>query len=172
MAHTGIRLIPALTLALGLGTFYGSMPAHASSTHSSPAHRDGCHRWHSCPSDTGSYVCGDLGYTSECPGMQPLFVAFGQLGDSVQPHQKQHLYIYSEDKARCRVRVTYPDGRIDQSASLRSLKTVSHGSAAWQWTVATDSYGSGTVAASCTLGKHSNTATESFEIVNLSLSQG
>lgn len=33
------------------------------------AHRDGCHRWHSCPSDSGSYVCGDLGYTSECPGV-------------------------------------------------------------------------------------------------------
>lgn len=32
------------------------------------AHRDGCHRWHSCPSDTGSYVCGDLGYTTECGG--------------------------------------------------------------------------------------------------------
>lgn len=31
------------------------------------AHRSGCHRWHSCPSDTGSYVCGDLGYTSDCP---------------------------------------------------------------------------------------------------------
>ncbi len=31
------------------------------------AHRSGCHRWHSCPSDTGSYVCGDLGYTSQCP---------------------------------------------------------------------------------------------------------
>lgn len=31
------------------------------------AHRDGCHRWHSCPSDSGSYVCGDLGYTSGCP---------------------------------------------------------------------------------------------------------
>lgn len=30
------------------------------------AHRSGCHRWHSCPSDTGSYTCGDLGYTSEC----------------------------------------------------------------------------------------------------------
>ena len=26
------------------------------------AHQDGCHRWHSCPSDTGSYICGDLGY--------------------------------------------------------------------------------------------------------------
>src|SRR5207253_526843 len=31
------------------------------------AHRSGCHRWHSCPSDNGSYVCGDLGYYSECP---------------------------------------------------------------------------------------------------------
>lgn len=35
------------------------------------AHRDGCHRWHSCPSDSGSYVCGDLGYYSECPGGRP-----------------------------------------------------------------------------------------------------
>jgi hypothetical protein len=31
------------------------------------AHQSGCHRWHSCLSDTGSYVCGDLGYTSGCP---------------------------------------------------------------------------------------------------------
>ncbi len=31
------------------------------------AHRNGCHRWHSCPSDTGSYVCGDLGYDTYCP---------------------------------------------------------------------------------------------------------
>jgi hypothetical protein len=30
------------------------------------AHRDGCHAAHSCPSDTGSYVCGDLGNSSEC----------------------------------------------------------------------------------------------------------
>jgi Excalibur calcium-binding domain len=30
------------------------------------AHQSGCHRWHSCPSDTGSYVCGDLGYDSQC----------------------------------------------------------------------------------------------------------
>lgn len=31
------------------------------------AHRDGCHRWHSCPSDTGSYTCGNTGYCLECP---------------------------------------------------------------------------------------------------------
>jgi hypothetical protein len=35
------------------------------------AHQSGCHRWHSCPSDTGSYVCGDLGYTSGCPRVSP-----------------------------------------------------------------------------------------------------
>ena len=47
--------------AMCLGTMLvGAGPAQA--------HRDGCHRWHSCPSDSGSYVCGDLGYYSECPG--------------------------------------------------------------------------------------------------------
>jgi hypothetical protein len=30
------------------------------------AHRSGCHRWHSCPSDSGSYSCGDTGHTSGC----------------------------------------------------------------------------------------------------------
>jgi len=34
---------------------------------SSYAHRSGCHRWHSCPSDTGSYICGDLGYPCKYP---------------------------------------------------------------------------------------------------------
>lgn len=30
------------------------------------AHRSGCHRWHSCPSDDGSYECGDLGHDDYC----------------------------------------------------------------------------------------------------------
>lgn len=34
------------------------------------AHRSGCHKEHSCPSDTGSYVCGDLGNDSQCPGKE------------------------------------------------------------------------------------------------------
>jgi DNA/RNA endonuclease G (NUC1) len=34
------------------------------------AHRSGCHRWHSCPSDSGSYVCGDTGHCSQCPDNQ------------------------------------------------------------------------------------------------------
>jgi endonuclease G len=31
------------------------------------AHRSGCHRWHSCPSDRGTYTCGDTGQCSGCP---------------------------------------------------------------------------------------------------------
>ncbi len=34
---------------------------------SASAHQSGCHRWHSCPSDSGSYVCGDLGYPCQYP---------------------------------------------------------------------------------------------------------
>jgi hypothetical protein len=49
------------------------------------AHRDSCHRWHSCPSDTGSYVCGDLGYDSECPGGVPVQKAPIQAEQGVQP---------------------------------------------------------------------------------------
>ncbi len=34
------------------------------------SHRSGCHRWHSCTSDRGTYVCGDQGYCSQCPDNQ------------------------------------------------------------------------------------------------------
>jgi len=50
-------------LALLGAVLAGSAPAMA--------HRSGCHRWHSCPSDTGSYVCGDTGHSSECPRTEP-----------------------------------------------------------------------------------------------------
>ncbi len=33
-------------------------------------HTSGCHRWHSCPSDRGTYICGDQGYCSQCPDNQ------------------------------------------------------------------------------------------------------
>jgi|GEM_PF-5722961 len=31
------------------------------------AHQSGCHAWHSCPSDRGSYKCGDTGHCNYCP---------------------------------------------------------------------------------------------------------
>ena len=50
-----LALVLILTLSIGV------IPL------SSYAHQSGCHRWHSCPSDSGSYVCGDLGYDTYCP---------------------------------------------------------------------------------------------------------
>ena len=51
-----LALVLILTLSIGV------IPLTPSYAHSS-----GCHRWHSCPSDSGSYVCGDLGYDTYCP---------------------------------------------------------------------------------------------------------
>lgn len=73
----------------------------------SEAHRSGCHRWHSCPSDTGSYVCGDLGYCSACPDNQfclngqPRLVAapgpaVSSPGTVEQPQARHHPAILVE----------------------------------------------------------------------------
>jgi endonuclease YncB( thermonuclease family) len=51
------------TLAICLVTFLFGLQA-------TDAHRSGCHRWHSCPSDRGTYTCGDLGYCNYCPDNQ------------------------------------------------------------------------------------------------------
>lgn len=52
-----LRLLTATLFVMGFVTFVGVVEAHQS----------GCHRWHSCPSDTGSYTCGDLGYSCQYP---------------------------------------------------------------------------------------------------------
>jgi hypothetical protein len=56
-----LTLITTVLLALGIGL--------AVSAPTAVAHQDGCHSWHSCPSDSGSYVCGDTGNYSECPAL-------------------------------------------------------------------------------------------------------
>jgi len=40
---------------------------------SASAHRSGCHRWHSCPSDSRSYTCGGAGH----PCLYPTYPASG-----------------------------------------------------------------------------------------------
>ena len=54
----------------------------------SSAHRDGCHTWHSCPSDSGSYTCGDKGYCSECSDNQ--YCKAGQSKTSEQQSNYQN----------------------------------------------------------------------------------
>ena len=50
-----------LVLVFALALFGAIIP------HDASAHQSGCHRWHSCPSDHGTYTCGDKGYCSQCP---------------------------------------------------------------------------------------------------------
>lgn len=56
------------------------------------AHQNGCHRWHSCPSDSGTYVCGDFGHACQYPtypgnghGISPLLPGHLSLGDGLGP---------------------------------------------------------------------------------------
>ena len=51
------------------------------------AHRSGCHRWHSCPSDHGTYTCGDTGHCSQCPDNQ--FCKNGQPRPQKEPNQEK-----------------------------------------------------------------------------------
>ncbi len=48
-------------MIVGLVILILSIPFYVS------AHRSGCHRWHSCPSDSGSYTCGDAGHPCQYP---------------------------------------------------------------------------------------------------------
>ena len=55
------KLASTLTLMISLILWASS---------ASYAHRSGCHRWHSCPSDRGTYICGVTGHCSQCPDNQ------------------------------------------------------------------------------------------------------
>jgi hypothetical protein len=58
-ARIGASLVLYVVVMLGVGAVPDAL-----------AHQSGCHRWHSCPSDRGTYACGDLGYCSQCPDNQ------------------------------------------------------------------------------------------------------
>lgn len=68
---------PITTIAavlFGISLAWSAAPV----SHAAPIivdHRDGCHRWHSCPSDNGTYVCGDTGHYDYCPENRPKQVA-------------------------------------------------------------------------------------------------
>jgi phosphatidylserine/phosphatidylglycerophosphate/cardiolipin synthase-like enzyme len=49
------------------------------------AHQDPCHRLHSCPSDHGTYVCGDKGRCDRCPDNQWCLAGKPRLAASPDP---------------------------------------------------------------------------------------
>jgi phosphatidylserine/phosphatidylglycerophosphate/cardiolipin synthase-like enzyme len=49
------------------------------------AHQDPCHRLHSCPSDSSSYVCGDKGRCDQCPDNPFCLAGKPRLASSTAP---------------------------------------------------------------------------------------
>ena len=62
----GVYNFPAMKNLL----LFAAMGMALSSMTAAFAHQSGCHRWHSCPSDSGSYTCGDKGHCNFCPDNQ------------------------------------------------------------------------------------------------------
>lgn len=76
------------------------------------AHSSGCHRWHSCPSDSGSYVCGDLGYYTYCPNSpktEPKLVPQTEIKSTVPSWIKNNAKWWS-------------DGQIKDSEFLKGVE--------------------------------------------------
>lgn len=63
------------------------------------AHRFGCYGWHSCPSDHGTYTCGDLGYCAQCPDKAYCFAGHPRVAapppkpDLLPPAQTQAVVV-------------------------------------------------------------------------------
>lgn len=49
------------------------------------AHQDPCHRWHACPSDRHTYVCGDKGRCDQCPDNQYCLAGKSRVVSSTPP---------------------------------------------------------------------------------------
>lgn len=69
---------PAIKTRILIRAFVAGATATASLSVSIPgappasAHRSGCHAAHSCPSDHGTYVCGDKGIYTYCPSTEAV----------------------------------------------------------------------------------------------------
>lgn len=74
-----MNIIKGIVIALSFVILLNPSPAGA--------HRSGCHRWHSCPSDTGSYSCGDAGYACQYP-------TYPKSGGVVYPTNKYYKDCY------------------------------------------------------------------------------
>jgi hypothetical protein len=88
------------------------------------AHRSGCHRWHSCPSDRGTYECGDLGYCSYCPDNQ--YCEGGQPRRNTSTSSTSHSYNRSDVREAQRLLNTlgYDAGAPDGIYGSRTRKAI------------------------------------------------
>lgn len=88
------------------------------------AHRSGCHRWHSCPSDSGSYTCGDTGHSNYCgestyTAPTPTYYEQGQTNGKAHA-EKDRLALTSSAKSSG-YSTGYDDGKLGRDKSYYLL---------------------------------------------------
>lgn len=128
----GRWFLPAVFLTTAL---VAASLAALAAPQSATAHRDGCHRWHSCPSDSGSYVCGDLGYTSECPTSSTSWSGVRRvaLTSPVRAGSYATLTVKVSRVATCSITVLYKSG----PSSAAGLYPKRGTRISWTWKVGT-----------------------------------
>ncbi|MEU6534966.1 hypothetical protein [Streptomyces sp. NPDC047000] len=127
------------------------------------AHRDGCHRWHSCPSDTGSYVCGDLGYDTYCGGTADAGDAPTKSVDVTAPRQPNVARSHSGRGGKVSLTVT-----AEQGAHLEVAENDEYGDAGNTVAKATATGGAQTITFRAATGSHTYTVTATDSAGNVS----
>jgi phosphatidylserine/phosphatidylglycerophosphate/cardiolipin synthase-like enzyme len=94
------RWLMALLLVLLLSG--GSATLHA--------HQDPCHRLHSCPSDHGTYVCGDQGRCDQCPDNQYCLSGKPRRAASMSPSPVQPAPSSTQPSTACGTTVCFTPG--------------------------------------------------------------
>jgi len=81
-----------------------------SGTDSSVAHQDPCHRLHSCPSDHGTYICGDTGRCQQCPDNQFCLAGKPRLAASPAPAPAPPAPTVTQPSTACGTTVCFTPG--------------------------------------------------------------
>jgi phosphatidylserine/phosphatidylglycerophosphate/cardiolipin synthase-like enzyme len=74
------------------------------------AHQDPCHRLHSCPSDHGTYICGDKGRCDQCPDNEYCQARQPRVTSSVNPAPAPRSPSPSATTTRSAVSVCFTPG--------------------------------------------------------------
>lgn len=84
------------------------------STSLAEAHRSGCHRWHSCPSDSGSYTCGDTGRCSGCPDNRYCESGQPRLRNVVPPEPEKQTQPTQASPEKSQKEEIFPDSDLQE----------------------------------------------------------
>jgi phosphatidylserine/phosphatidylglycerophosphate/cardiolipin synthase-like enzyme len=90
------------------------------------AHQDPCHRWHACPSDRQTYVCGDKGRCDQCPDNQYCLAGKSRVVSSTPPAVAPPAPSPSVTTTPSAVTVCFTPGGHCTEAIVKALSDAKH----------------------------------------------